>query len=120
PAGGSGTAIAPSRRPRIEPRKMKLPAPRPDWAYFFDVDGTLVDIADAPGGAGADGDVQRLIVDLYRATGGAVALISGRSLADIDRLVPAQRLPPARQPGTERRDAAGRVSPPAAPAPLVA
>src|SRR5206468_5722394 len=57
--GDSGAAVAPCRRPRDEPRKMKLPAPRPDWAYFFDVDGTLVDIADAPGGAGADGDVQR-------------------------------------------------------------
>ena len=96
---------------------MKLPAPRPDWAYFFDVDGTLVDIADAPGGAGADGDVQRLIVELYRATGGAVALISGRSLADIDRLVPDLRLPAAGQHGIERRDAAGRVSHDALPSP---
>src|SRR5207237_10441571 len=96
---------------------MRLPAPRPDWAYFFDVDGTLVDIADAPGGAGADGDVQRLIVDLYRATGGAVALISGRSLADIDRLVPDLHLPAAGQHGIEPRDAARRRSAPPLPSP---
>ena len=89
---------------------MKLPAPRPDWAYFFDIDGTLVDLADAPAGAAPDGDVQRLLVDLYRATGGAVALISGRSITDIDRLVPDVRLPAAGQHGVERRDAAGRVS----------
>jgi trehalose 6-phosphate phosphatase len=99
-------------RPR---RAQSLPAPRPDWAYFFDVDGTLVDIADAPGGAGSDGDVRRLLVELYQATGGAVALISGRSLGDIDRLVPDLRLPAAGQHGIERRDAAGRVSRHASP-----
>ncbi|PYP59719.1 MAG: trehalose-phosphatase [Gemmatimonadetes bacterium] len=98
---------------------MKLPAPRPDWAYFFDIDGTLVDLADAPGAAGPDGDVQRLLVDLYRATGGAVALISGRSIADIDRLVPDLRLPAAGQHGIERRDAAGRVSHHALPSPAL-
>ena len=90
-------------------RAPALPAPRPEWAYFFDVDGTLVDIAEAPGGSGPDGHVQRLIVDLYRATGGAVALISGRSLAQIDGLLPDVRLPAAGQHGVERRDAAGRV-----------
>lgn len=90
--------------------RPSLPPPRPEWAYFFDVDGTLVDIAEAPGGgAGPDGHVQQLIVDLYRATGGAVALISGRSLAQIDQLVPDLRLPAAGQHGVERRDAAGRI-----------
>src|SRR5204863_5330622 len=104
PACASRTTLAPCRRPRSEPHKMKPPAPRPDWAYFFDIDGTLVDLADAPGGTAPDGDVQRLLVDLYRATGGAVALISGRSITDIDRLVPDVHLPAAGQHGVERRD----------------
>jgi len=91
-------------------RAHPLPAPRPEWAYFFDIDGTLVDIADAPGGAGPDLAIQQLIVGLYQAAGRAVALISGRSIADIDRLVPGLRLPAAGQHGIERRDAAGRVS----------
>ena len=90
-------------------RATSLPPPQPEWAYFFDIDGTLVDIAEAPGGGGPDGHVQQLIVDLYQATGGAVALISGRSLAQIDELVPDFRLPAAGQHGVERRDAAGRV-----------
>src|SRR5205807_2346208 len=51
PGGEPRAAVAPRRRPRTEPREMKLPAPRPDWAYFFDIDGTLVDLADAPAGA---------------------------------------------------------------------
>ena len=46
--------------------------------------------------------------ELYRRAGGAVALISGRSIADIDRLFPMRRLPAAGQHGMERRDAAGR------------
>ena len=96
---------------------MKPPAPRPDWAYFFDIDGTLVDIAEAPAGAGSDGHLRQLIVDLSQAAGGAVALISGRSIADIDRLVPGVRLPAAGQHGVERRDAAGRISRHASPSP---
>jgi trehalose 6-phosphate phosphatase len=86
------------------------PAPRADWAYFFDIDGTLVDIADTPGGAILDPDLRRLVTELHRAAGGAVALISGRSIADIDRLMPDIPLPAAGQHGIERRDAAGRMS----------
>src|SRR2546430_7094882 len=117
PGCDSRTTLAPCRRPRSEPHKMKPPAPRPDWAYFFDIDGTLVDIAEAPGGAGSDGHLRQLIVDLYQAASGAVALISGRSIADIDRLVPGVRLPAAGQHGVERRGAARRISRHASPAP---
>lgn len=38
-----------------------------------------------------------------------MALISGRSIADIDRLFPGTRLPAAGQHGTERRDSAGVI-----------
>src|SRR5205823_10568895 len=54
--------------------------------------------------------------ELCRAAGGAIALISGRSIADIDRLVRDHRLPVAGQHGIERRDAAGRISRHAVPA----
>jgi trehalose 6-phosphate phosphatase len=91
-------------------RAASPPAPRPDWAYFFDIDGTLLDLSDSPTGASLDVDLRRIIEELYRATGGAVALISGRSIADIDRLMPDIRLPVAGQHGIERRDAAGRIS----------
>jgi trehalose 6-phosphate phosphatase len=47
---------------------------------------------------------------LYRSSGGALALITGRSIADIDRLFPERRLPAAGQHGLERRAADGRVS----------
>jgi len=87
-----------------------VPAPRPDWAYFFDIDGTLVDLGDDPGGVRLDRDLRALIAALHVAAGGAVALISGRDIPDIDALMEGVRLPTAGQHGTERRDAAGRVT----------
>lgn len=87
-----------------------MPAPRPDWAYFFDIDGTLVDLNDNPGGVRLERDLRALIEALHRATGGAVALISGRHLPDIDALMEGVHLPAAGQHGTERRDAAGRIT----------
>ena len=92
------------------PRTGSIPPPSRDWAYFFDIDGTLVDIAESPAGARLDADLLALIARLHRTAGGAVALISGRSIADIDRLIPGIRLPAAGQHGVERRDAAGGIS----------
>ena len=87
-----------------------VPAPQSDWAYFFDIDGTLVDLNDNPGGVRLEQDLRALIEALHRATGGAVALISGRHLPDIDALMEGVQLPAAGQHGTERRDGAGRVT----------
>lgn len=87
-----------------------LPAPRPEWAYFFDIDGTLVAIADSPARVRVDDALRRLIAALHRSAGGAVALVSGRAIADIDALFKGSRLPVAGQHGAERRDASGMVS----------
>jgi len=97
------------------PRTLKLSAGRPPtphagWAYFFDIDGTLLALADSPSGVRLDPGLQRLVEGLYRLAGGAVALISGRSLEDIDRLFPGVRFPAAGQHGIERRDAGARIS----------
>jgi trehalose 6-phosphate phosphatase len=86
------------------------PSPSFDWAYFFDLDGTLLDFTDVPGGLRIDDALRGQIGKLYDRTGGAVALISGRALADIDRLLDGVRLPAAGQHGTERRDARGRIT----------
>lgn len=86
-----------------------LPAAEPQWAYFFDIDGTLVDFASSPAGVRVDRRLRHALRRLYRSADGAVALISGRSIADIDHLFPGARLPVAGQHGIERRDASGLV-----------
>lgn len=86
------------------------PPPRREWAYFFDIDGTLVAIAATPAGARPGRDLRRLLEDLHQASGGAVALISGRSIADIDQLFSGVRFPAAGQHGLERRNAAGAIT----------
>lgn len=89
------------------PRLTPPPPARLDWAYFLDVDGTLIDLAATPDAVNVDRGLLALLIRLYRACGGALALVSGRSLADLDRRLAGLDLPMAGQHGFERRDAAG-------------
>lgn len=86
------------------------PPPRADWSYFVDIDGTLLDIAPSPADVRLDEEVQTLLTELREFAGGAVALISGRSISDIRGLISEPCLPMAGQHGLERRDAAGRTT----------
>ncbi|HEX7282887.1 MAG TPA: trehalose-phosphatase [Vicinamibacterales bacterium] len=79
-------------------------------AYFLDIDGTLVDFADSPGAVKLASTLPALVDALYESSGGAVALITGRSIADADRLFAKRRLPIAGQHGHERRSASGKVT----------
>ena len=78
-------------------------------AFFLDLDGTLVEIAHQPAAVQVASELPGLIADLHAAAAGAVALISGRPVADIDRLLRMPQLPIAGQHGVERRDARGRL-----------
>lgn len=80
-----------------------------EHACFLDVDGTLLDLADSPGGVRVDPPLIHLLEEFARATSGALALISGRPITDIDRLFAPLRLPAAGLHGLELRDASGRV-----------
>ncbi len=84
-----------------------LPAAQPDWAYFLDLDGTLLEIAPDPNLVHIDQELLQLLERLYRTNGGAVALVSGRALSDLDRRLSPLTLPRAGQHGLERRDALG-------------
>lgn len=80
------------------------------FAYFLDIDGTLVDLADTPGAIALDPALPGLVDALYESSGGAIALITGRSIADADRLFGRRHLPIAGQHGHERRSANGQLS----------
>lgn len=84
-----------------------MPPFAPDWAFFLDIDGTLLEIAPTPHAVMPHGEKIRLVERLLRAAGGAVALVSGRPISVIDELFAPLRLPAAGQHGVERRDAQG-------------
>lgn len=93
----------------VESMRRVLPPPSHDWAYFFDLDGTLVELADKPWGVYADEELRNRIAVLAQATHGAVAVVTGRPIADVDHFFPDIRLPVAGQHGVERRTFAGDV-----------
>ena len=78
-------------------------------AFFLDLDGTLVEIAQQPAAVQVASELPALIAGLYAAAAGAVALISGRPIADVDRLLRMPQLAVAGQHGAERRDARGHL-----------
>lgn len=80
------------------------------YAFFFDVDGTLAAIQPRPGDVFIPDSV---IADVARMTDlceGAVALVSGRPLAELDALIAPLQLPAAGVHGAERRDVSGQIT----------
>jgi len=57
-----------------------------DTALLLDIDGTLIDIAPRPDDVFVPTALRRCLEALYSCTNGALALVSGRQLSDIDRL----------------------------------
>ncbi|HJS43564.1 MAG TPA: trehalose-phosphatase [Gemmatimonadales bacterium] len=86
------------------------PAPQRDWAYFFDLDGTLIEFADTPAAVRVTAELRELLERLHDRLGGAVAVITGRPIAEIDVLFPNTRMPVAGQHGAERRNATGHLA----------
>ena len=86
-----------------------LPPVSAESALFLDVDGTLLELASHPDDVRA---APRLKVSLAHAAeilGGALALVSGRSIASLDQIFSPLVLPAAGLHGLERRDSAGLV-----------
>jgi len=77
-------------------------------AVLLDFDGTLVGIADDPEGVVLKEHTIHTLATLESVLGGAVAIISGRSIANIDRIFGPRRFPVAGIHGLERRDSNGR------------
>lgn len=88
---------------RPDAPQLPLPDDLDDWALFLDVDGTLLDIAPSPDTVVIPSALPSLLENLSAAFGGAVALVTGREIAVIDRMLEPLRMPVAGVHGAELR-----------------
>ncbi|MCR6658417.1 MAG: trehalose-phosphatase [Asticcacaulis sp.] len=76
-----------------------------DISLFLDLDGTLAPFTDLPEGVGPDIARNALIRNLALRLGGRLAVVSGRPIADIDRILEGVVPAVAGSHGLQRRDA---------------
>ena len=72
-------------------------------AILLDVDGTVLDLAPRPADVCVPEPLRRTLERLSDKTGGALALVSGRTLADLDRIFAPLLLPSIGGHGAEMR-----------------
>ncbi|GAB2176438.1 trehalose-phosphatase [Dongia sp. agr-C8] len=81
--------------------------PLTETALFLDVDGTLIEIAPTPESVVVPPDLVPLLKKLHHALDGALAILSGRTIAVLDGLLGETGLPMAGVHGGELRAVAG-------------
>ena len=79
------------------------------YAFFFDVDGTLAAIQSRPEAVFIPEQVIDQLQQLSALSQGALALVSGRPIEQLDALAAPWRGPAAGVHGAERRDASGEM-----------
>jgi trehalose 6-phosphate phosphatase len=80
-----------------------------DMAVLLDVDGTLIEIAPTPRAVSVPERLRQTLARLWEATDGALALVSGRTLSELDFLFSPLVLPAIGGHGAEfRLEAGGR------------
>lgn len=86
-----------------------LPRIAPDTALFLDFDGTLVELASQPEAVSIPPTLTSTLATLYAQLGGALALVSGRRMLDLDGFLAPLQLPMAVEHGAQRRGAHGQI-----------
>lgn len=81
--------------------------PSTAWCLFVELDGILLDSAPTPRAVRAHGALIDLLRTLHGICGGALAVVTGRPIADVDELLYPLMLPVAGIHGFERRNAQG-------------
>ena len=84
-----------------------LPRITPETALFLDFDGTLVALASQPELVEVPAELTSTLAALYRQLNGALALVSGRQLLDLDNFLAPLLLPAAGEHGAQRRTSDG-------------
>lgn len=85
------------------------PAPALGFCLFLDVDGTLIELAPTPFDSRVGEELKHVLKAVSERLGGAVALVSGRSIAYLDAMFSPLELPSAGLHGVERRSASGAM-----------
>jgi trehalose 6-phosphate phosphatase len=90
---------------------LRTPLPKLDssHALFLDIDGTLLDLAPTPDSVIIPPGLPAMLRSVQQKLGGALAILSGRKLSDIDLLL-TPGLPCAAEHGMLLRDAAGNIT----------
>ncbi|RUU96393.1 trehalose-phosphatase [Mesorhizobium sp. M1A.F.Ca.IN.020.06.1.1] len=79
------------------------PLPEGRWALFLDIDGTLLEHAAHPDSVAVSAELRSLLKAVERRLDGALAFITGRSIAAVDRLFEPLKLRIAGLYGLEHR-----------------
>ena len=85
------------------PASHALPPPLDQTALLLDIDGTLLDLAPTPREVWVPPDLANTLSRLLMRTSGALALVSGRSLNDIDLIFAPEQFPAVGGHGAEMR-----------------
>lgn len=97
------------------PHPLRPPSLDANSALFLDFDGTLADLSPRPETVHIPPDLLHTLQRLQHALHGAVAIVSGRPIEQLDALLQPLHLPMAGVHGVERRCADGYVQRLAAP-----
>src|SRR4051794_41932898 len=106
PACATAAAFCRARAPRAgAPARASMPPFAANWAFFLDIDGTLLDIEGHPDEVRIERPEAELVAGRHPPTGGGLALVGGRPPArgGAPLLPPKMPLPrPPRAPGPRR------------------
>src|SRR5262245_22674699 len=103
---------SPSHRP--VPAKSAPPRLTPRHALFLDFDGTLIDLAPSHSAITVPRELPALLMRLQILLGGAVAIVSGRPLADLQSYLAPADLDTAAEHGAVIKRRGGAAHPPQA------
>ncbi|MGE5616320.1 MAG: trehalose-phosphatase [Bacillota bacterium] len=108
-----GSAL-PEKRPALRKRGRRGPQEghpplASSWCLFLDIDGTLLEHIDRPDEVVVDSALRTLLGRLSRSLDGALALISGRSIQDVEQRFAQLAIPVAGLHGVEHRDFHGVI-----------
>lgn len=92
-----------AQRPPSDEPALPGPGDLGSIALLLDVDGTILDTANAPGSVVVPDSLRSSLKELHAKCGGALALVSGRLIRDLDNLFAPLRLPAIGGHGAEMR-----------------